>query len=46
MRAGHDGYEHTVNFHINRLRVKIEDDPKQPVYIQMVWGVDYKCAEE
>ena len=43
---GHDGYEHTVNSHINRLRVKIETDPKQPVYIQTVWGVGYKFSEQ
>ena len=27
---GHDGYEHTVNSHINRLRAKIEDSPTEP----------------
>ncbi len=43
---GHDGYEHTVNSHINRLRVKIEEDPKQPLYIQTVWGVGYKFSDE
>jgi DNA-binding response OmpR family regulator len=42
---GHDGFEHTVNSHINRLRIKIENDPKQPVYIQTVWGVGYKFME-
>jgi DNA-binding response OmpR family regulator len=42
---GHDGYEHTVNSHINRLRVKIEPDSKHPVYIQTVWGVGYKFSE-
>ncbi|MFK5950043.1 MAG: response regulator transcription factor [Methylococcales bacterium] len=42
---GYDGYEHTVNSHINRLRVKIEGDPKKPVYIQTVWGIGYKFSE-
>lgn len=40
----HDGYEHTVNSHINRLRNKIEDDPARPGYIVTVWGVGYKFA--
>jgi len=39
---GHDGYEHTVNSHINRLRSKIEPDPAHPEVIVTVWGVGYK----
>ncbi len=40
----HEGYEHTVNTHINRLRAKIEADPAQPVRILTVWGRGYKFA--
>jgi len=39
---GHQGYEHTVNSHINRLRGKIEPNSEQPQYIVTVWGVGYK----
>ena len=39
---GHEGYEHTVNSHINRLRAKIETDPAHPLLIVTCWGVGYK----
>lgn len=42
---GYEGYEHTVNSHINRLRTKIERNPTKPRYILTVWGVGYKFAE-
>jgi DNA-binding response OmpR family regulator len=41
-----EGYEHTVNSHINRLRAKIEPDMADPTYILTTWGVGYKFNEE
>ncbi|CAG2532455.1 MAG: response regulator transcription factor [Maribacter dokdonensis] len=41
-----EGYEHTVNSHINRLRAKIESDMANPTYILTTWGVGYKFNEE
>ena len=32
----------TVMVHIRKLRVKIENDPKNPIYIKTVWGKGYK----
>ena len=40
-----EGYEHTVNSHINRLRAKIEKDPGHPRYLRTVWGVGYRFSE-
>jgi DNA-binding response OmpR family regulator len=42
----HEGYEHTVNTHINRLRAKVEADPANPARILTVWGRGYKFAEQ
>lgn len=40
-----NGYDHTVNSHINRLRSKIEEDMSKPKYILTAWGVGYRFAE-
>jgi DNA-binding response OmpR family regulator len=39
---GHDGYDHTVNSHINRLRSKLGDERETAVFIHTVWGVGYR----
>jgi DNA-binding response OmpR family regulator len=41
----YQGYDHTVNSHINRLREKIEGNPARPRHILTVWGVGYQFAE-
>jgi DNA-binding response OmpR family regulator len=41
----HDGYEHTVTTHINRLRAKVERDPLQPRFILTVRGAGYKMRD-
>ncbi len=39
---GHDGYDHTVNSHINRLRAKLGDDRSESRFIHTVWSVGYR----
>ncbi|MCH4824227.1 response regulator transcription factor [Gramella lutea] len=41
-----EGYEHTVNSHINRLRTKLEKDGGNPEYILTTWGVGYRFTED
>ncbi|MCL1047768.1 response regulator transcription factor [Shewanella electrodiphila] len=40
----YDGYEHTVNSHINRLRTKLSRSPGHPELVKTVWGVGYKFS--
>ena len=37
-----DGYDRSVDSHVKNLRRKIESDPRQPRYIQTVYGVGYR----
>jgi DNA-binding response OmpR family regulator len=41
----HEGYEHTVTTHINRLRSKLEVDPMRPQLILTVRGAGYKMRD-
>ena len=38
----YEGYDRTVDSHVQRLRAKIERDPANPDFIKTVWGVGYK----
>jgi len=41
-----EGFEHTVNSHINRLRSKIEKNMNDPEFILTTWGVGYKFKDD
>ena len=41
----HEGYEHTVTTHINRVRAKIEADPMRPKFVLTVRGAGYKMRD-
>ena len=40
--AAYEGYERTIDAHIKNLRSKLEPDPKNPRYIETVFGVGYR----
>lgn len=42
----YEGYERTIDVHIRNLRTKIEPDPKNPVYIDTVYGMGYRFAAQ
>jgi two-component system alkaline phosphatase synthesis response regulator PhoP len=42
----YEGYERTVDAHIKNLRAKIEADPKEPKFIETVFGVGYRFRDE
>lgn len=42
--AAYEGYERTIDAHIKNLRAKIEPDPRNPQYIETVFGVGYRFA--
>ena len=41
-----DGVERTIDVHIRNLRTKIEPDPRQPKYVETVFGVGYRFTSE
>jgi DNA-binding response OmpR family regulator len=40
----YEGYERTIDVHIRNLRTKIEPDPKNPIYVETVYGMGYRFA--
>jgi DNA-binding response OmpR family regulator len=42
----YEGYDRTVDSHVQRLRAKIEANPGAPRFIRTVWGVGYKFDPE
>ena len=43
--TSYEGYRRNIDPHVNRLRTKIEVNPKRPKYILTVWGIGYKFNE-
>jgi DNA-binding response OmpR family regulator len=41
----YEGYERTIDTHIKNLRAKIEPDPRNPQYIETVYGVGYRLRK-
>ncbi len=39
-------YERTIDVHVKNLRIKIEDDPRDPYYIETVYGIGYRMRPE
>ena len=44
--GGYDGFEHTVNSHLNRLRSKLEEDPAHPRLLITVRGGGYQLRAD
>jgi DNA-binding response OmpR family regulator len=43
--TAYEGYKRNIDPHVNRLRTKIEQNPKRPKYVLTVWGIGYKFNE-
>src|SRR5712691_11459671 len=41
----YEGYDRTIDSHINRLRAKVEENPDNPQLVLTVWGIGYKFTD-
>lgn len=41
----YNGYERTIDAHVKNLRAKLEPDPKNPRYVETVYGIGYRFAD-
>lgn len=44
--SSYEGYQRTIDTHIKNLRAKIEPDPKNPAYIETVFGIGYRFSRQ
>jgi DNA-binding response OmpR family regulator len=44
--SAYEGYERTIDAHVKNLRAKIEDNPRDPRYIETVYGIGYRFKQE
>ncbi len=42
----YEGYERTIDTHIKNLRAKIEQDARDPHYIETVYGIGYRFTRD
>jgi len=40
-----DSFERAIDTHIKNIRRKLEIDPRNPRYVETVYGLGYRCAE-
>jgi DNA-binding response OmpR family regulator len=41
-----DSFERAIDAHVKNIRRKIERDPRRPRYVQSVYGIGYRFADE
>ncbi|MBG7609966.1 MAG: response regulator transcription factor [Anaerolineae bacterium] len=44
--TAYEGYERTIDAHIKNLRAKLEIDPKNPRYIETIFGIGYRFSRD